>query len=1149
MNNRQFRKVGYALLNVLVLISMVTSLLGTQGLTRAYAQDDVPTATLEPATAVPTDVPTPTPVPATVTPVPTDVPTISNSISSTPDEFATRQLLPTLTPQDNPTSTIEITPTNLLAPIAQLDNLSEWNLYEDSQFNFTAKYPPDWELDSGKIVDPYTYVWETRFINHSSNVYSSIGISISPVQDPTTTLHDLVYSIVNKNGFNTNDLEQLGAIQTTIINNVSAISVTYPDDTGIDTFFIFDNYVYTLFLNVDQHHIADYSPEVSLQNKVIYEQILESLIIGIPTPTITKLDFIGIQSEPEVANSFSLPGGNPVFGYNGRPVFNRGVKSACFNTTWENLYHAGQDRSGTSGQTVYSVANGQVFYYNSSYSNYPGRVVIVRHILQNGSTIYSMYGHLGTVSVTQGQNIKKGDPIGTMVYQLLNGNDNTHLHWEMRYNGDQGVICNYNFPPGPGYTYPGMPDSFGYTNPSDFVAKNGNGTTTDTTKPDGAITNPGENSTITQGTVSIQAWVSDNVALDHAHFTANYNGAWHQISGDFSNSPNTFNWDMCSASNPGGQVQNGSITIGLDIWDKAGNQANSPRGVRHFTKNYNCPSSDSSSPDGNIDTPSQSSTESGTTVHVSGWVSDNASGLDYARIWAYYNNAWQLISNQSYSGQTNSQNFSFDWDVCAANVPVGNVQLKLVARDKAGNTADPVRSVRTFYKSNNCIVKPAAPSLIGPGDGTIVGRYDSVTASWNPVGTAAKYNIYFNGPKFSTTPWTTGTSQFIGSSFQGGVYTWKVNAENSSGVTGDWSSTRTLYRRYAPPSNLTVSGVTTTQINLSWSASADAPSSGDITGYRIYRDGSLLDSVGSGTTTYSNTGLTCGTGSHSYSVTAYNSSTNNTESTASNSISQAPSACGPSVPTLSNPTNNTTFNRTDSVTLSWAVSSGATSYYAEAWGGVNSSNLMNSGWTSNLTWPLGVQWGGPYQWHVKSKNSAGTISGWSETRAFTIKYGTPTNLTGVMTSASTANLSWSASADAPGNIDGYHIYRDGALVGTTTAGVTTFGDSSLGCSSYSYTTKAFKGALESDSSNTASVTNTLCPPATPTNLSISSPGPHSLTLNWQDNSSNEKGFYIYFWMYGSSGWNFYRYDQVAANVTRYINSGYPNCGSDYYYTW
>lgn len=159
-----------------------------------------------------------------------------------------------------------------------------------------------------------------------------------------------------------------------------------------------------------------------------------------------------------------------------------GTPRKCFNVTWPRMLHSGMDlyradNLDAAGLTVYAVADGQVAFYDATYASYPGRVVIVSHLLGDGKTIYSMYAHLGSVSVAQGQLVTRGQPIGTILYQP----GDSHLHFEMRWFLDGHNIypantsCNSvpSFYYGRGYTYLIHPDNFpssnGYVNPDAFI--------------------------------------------------------------------------------------------------------------------------------------------------------------------------------------------------------------------------------------------------------------------------------------------------------------------------------------------------------------------------------------------------------------------------------------------------------------------------------------------------------------------------------------------------------------------------------------------------------------------------------------------------------------------------------------------------------
>ena len=161
-----------------------------------------------------------------------------------------------------------------------------------------------------------------------------------------------------------------------------------------------------------------------------------------------------------------------------------------------------------------------------------------------------------------------------------------HIVTGVGYNDDSGqyMIVNPNLR---GWGETSIQYGQGYSNIGmNTLTLSGSGT--DTTPPAGDITSPNENETITNHTVHLAGWAQDNAGgsgFSHAHFTAYYNGSWRQVGPDFTSSPFGFNWNMCNDG-----VPDGPVTLGLDIWDNADNEANSPHGNRHFTKNYNCDS-------------------------------------------------------------------------------------------------------------------------------------------------------------------------------------------------------------------------------------------------------------------------------------------------------------------------------------------------------------------------------------------------------------------------------------------------------------------------------------------------------------------------------------------------------------------------------
>lgn len=89
-------------------------------------------------------------------------------------------------------------------------------------------------------------------------------------------------------------------------------------------------------------------------------------------------------------------------------------------------YHTGLDIAANKGTKISSICDGKVIL-SKNFSSY-GNCVMVEN---EGMTI--VYAHCSSLSVKEGQEIKKGDLIGTVG---MTGNaTGPHLHLEIRYNG------------------------------------------------------------------------------------------------------------------------------------------------------------------------------------------------------------------------------------------------------------------------------------------------------------------------------------------------------------------------------------------------------------------------------------------------------------------------------------------------------------------------------------------------------------------------------------------------------------------------------------------------------------------------------------------------------------------------------------------
>ena len=247
----------------------------------------------------------------------------------------------------------------------------------------------------------------------------------------------------------------------------------------------------------------------------------------------------------------------------------------------------------------------------------------------------------------------------------------------------------------------------------------------------------------------------------------------------------------------------------------------------------------------------------------------------------------------------------------------------------------------------------------------------------------------------------------------------------------------------------------------------------------------------------------------------------------------------PSAPSLISPSNGQYFNEGENISLSWTAT--GNDYYGEIWGGPGGT--LTFGWQSGTTNNIGSQWAGyTYSWHVKAKNSVGE-SGWSSTWNFTVRPAMPSNLSASPVSCNQINLSWN---DNSASEEGYKLYRNGSLIATLGSGMTSYQNTGLrGNTTYSYSVKAYRGSIESNASNTVTVTTPSCqtPPPVPTNFRVASTTINSITLAWDD-VSGETGYKIYKWGYDGNQWTFIHYASVGANITTYTDNNLF-CGNDF----
>ncbi len=136
------------------------------------------------------------------------------------------------------------------------------------------------------------------------------------------------------------------------------------------------------------------------------------------------------DSNVQVASGFIKPIQGRItspFGYRTHPIFN------------SRSFHSGVDIGGPNLGAIKASNSGKVIY-SGWYGGY-GKVVILEHGIVNGKPITTLYAHMNSIAVTNGQRVTKGQTLG---YEGTTGySTGPHCHFEVRVNGQPNNPLNY----------------------------------------------------------------------------------------------------------------------------------------------------------------------------------------------------------------------------------------------------------------------------------------------------------------------------------------------------------------------------------------------------------------------------------------------------------------------------------------------------------------------------------------------------------------------------------------------------------------------------------------------------------------------------------------------------------------------------------
>ena len=126
-----------------------------------------------------------------------------------------------------------------------------------------------------------------------------------------------------------------------------------------------------------------------------------------------------------IANRFRMPvEGGEIRNGNAflRPEYHEGVD---LNTGAEGVINADL------GTPIVSVANGECIFSQEQSGLGLGKTIMIRHRLPEGAEVVSLYGHLDSMGINLGDQVKIGEQIGTMGNS--GGQGDSHLHFAIAY--------------------------------------------------------------------------------------------------------------------------------------------------------------------------------------------------------------------------------------------------------------------------------------------------------------------------------------------------------------------------------------------------------------------------------------------------------------------------------------------------------------------------------------------------------------------------------------------------------------------------------------------------------------------------------------------------------------------------------------------
>ncbi|BCY18353.1 hypothetical protein hrd7_22020 [Leptolinea sp. HRD-7] len=286
----------------------------------------------------------------------------------------------------------------------------------------------------------------------------------------------------------------------------------------------------------------------------------------------------------------------------------------------------------------------------------------------------------------------------------------------------------------------------------------------DSKPPTGVLSAPAANTVVTESTVAVSGYGTDESGVARIQPMVNYDGMWRPAGAAILSSAFVADVDLCAAG-----VPDGPLSIGLNIWDSGGNKTPSPVGVVKISKKFTCPVLPPAC------TPAANQAALYNNARYQGYcqLAEEGEIADLNTLTDLGIDNLESIQLGAGMGAILFDEPNFNGRSQTMTSSVEDLDGQIIG----GNHASSLILVKVIPAPG----KPVLENVTGP-TGAAVTTDDSITLAWQPVDGALDYRVELTGPEgFQTAQDWRVTTGFSVGSLKAGSYQWTVFARNSAG--------------------------------------------------------------------------------------------------------------------------------------------------------------------------------------------------------------------------------------------------------------------------------------------------------------------------------------------------------------------------------